>query len=241
TATAGTPTIINLNGSGTPLAAGTNTFTLKYGDSTTCTFTVTVTGSTTVGEYFYTTANSWWSYDNVPSPPDTLKTTVSGTGSFLGNTYQKFTSVYQNGPTTNDYYRKDVATGSFYRLFDTTGSGYAALGVMFAQRYYDILFLKNVLQNGDTWNNDITITYNSLPATLRLKFTCVSNNMTVTVNGNTFNNVYQISTQALAGIAGTFTPIGGTANAYYCKGIGLIKSSDNSGNPLLKIRNWQVF
>ena len=89
TAAAGTPTNITLTGTGTPTAAGTNNFTINFGDGQSCTFTVTVNSSTPPvqnTDYFPIAANNWWSYNYTGGNTDTMVLKVNGTTNIGGQT-----------------------------------------------------------------------------------------------------------------------------------------------------------
>lgn len=238
TATAGSNTI-TLNATGTPTAAGTNNFTVDFGDGQNCSFSVTtVSGTPVLGtDYFPTTQNSYWTYFD-DSGVDTFKVTVSGTQTYGSNTYQKFnyTGIYSG----TEYYRKDAA-GFYYQSFDT--SGWGASGVTFSQPRYELNFLKNALTTGAKWNQDVAANFSGTPVTLRFSFECKDANATTSVNGKTFTNVYKVSQELLVGAGGPFSPVDGPYNYYYARGIGLIYAEDASGTPVVpfqSIRFWQV-
>lgn len=231
---------ITLTGSGTPTASGAQTFPVTVGNSS-CGFDVTVAAGTTPppsGDYFPLTQNSYWTYDD-GAGGDTLKTTVSGTATKGGKTYQSFVTVFQAGPPNEtQYYRKDNTTGFYYSYIDTASlTGY---GLKFAQAGYDILFLKNSLATNNTWNSDINATLAGAPVVVRLKFTCANSNASLTANGVNYTNVYQITAVAQLGIAGNFTDISIPKESYYAKGIGLIEVSDGFSDDQV-IRYYKVF
>lgn len=234
---------VRLKGSGTPLAEGTDNFTVFF-DSSFCTVQITVApaGSTppppsASGTYFPLTANSWWSYDD-GAGSDTIKTTVNGTGTFLGNTYQRFVTTDDTGPLDTAYYRKDNASGSYYTFADT--SGFGQIGVRFSQPGLDVLFLKDALTTGAVFNSDHQATLQgTTPVTIRFNNTVSDANASITINGKNFTNVYKIVVKVQAGVAGTFQDISTTPlTYYYAKDIGLIKITD--GTDSQDIRYWKV-
>lgn len=232
---------IRMKGFGTPASEGTDDFTVFY-DSSFCNISVTVASSTGGGstspstDYFPLTQNSYWTYDD-GAGGDTLKTTISGTASKGGKTYQQFVTTYESGPPNDtSLYRKD-ASGSYYTFVDTSGIG--ALGLSFPQAGFDVLFLKSSLTAGATWNADFSATLSGIPVTVRFKFTCTNANTSITVNGVTYNNVYQVTSVFQLGAAGTFTDVFSLPDSYYAKGVGLIRSSDQfSGDQ--DIRYYQI-
>jgi hypothetical protein len=241
TATAGTPVTLTLNGTGTPTAAGTNTFTIDFGDGTNCTFTVTVVSGTPPvvnNDYFPLTANSWWSYDDGVDPTDTIKTTNKFASTFASNVYRAFETTDDIGPFDTSYYRKDAATGFYYNYVPTSTFD-PTFPITFAQAGLDILFLKQTLTTGQTWNSDFNGTATGIPVVLRFNFTCVDANATITVNGQSFTNVYKITELPQLGVGGTFSDISTSVDFYYAKGIGLIRVDDQGS--FQDIRHWVVF
>lgn len=248
TATAGAPTTITLNATGTPTAVGTNTFIVNLGDGQNCSFTVTVGNGTTTQntDYFPTTANSWWSYDEGTGGNDSFKITNAGpTQVFGGNTYQRF--VYSNiQGSREEFYRKDPSNGYYYESQDTAGFGPE---LRFNTSRLDAQFLRNTLTTNQTWNSDFPATYTDdstgqqFSVILRYKYTCTNANATLTVNGKPFTNVYVVQwmPQFVVGtnIQDAFDdPI----TFYYAKGIGLIRVATvfNGINEFQDIRYWQV-
>jgi hypothetical protein len=239
TFTTGGNQTITLTGTGTPTTAGVQTFSLTAGGNT-CTFTITVTASTSTSanEYFPLAVNSYWTYDDGTAGSDTMKTVSAPTTSTFGsNTYRNFINSYESFSDDTSFYRKDNTTGFYYNYLPA--DLFAASGLTFTQGL-DVLFLKNTLTTGATWNSDHLGTFSGLPTTLRFKYTCANANTTVTVNGKTFTNVYKVTLQIQIGIAGTYTDNGGPIDFYYAKGIGQVKIGDPT-NGDLDIRYYQVF
>ncbi len=230
---------VRLKAFGIPGATGTDDFAVFF-DSSLCFISVDVVsgdaGSAT-GDYFPLTQGSFWSYDD-GAGSDTMKITVSGSESKIGKTYQRFVATYESGPPNDTlFYRKDNSTGSYYTYFNT--SELIALGLSFSTPGLDVLFLKNSLTTGATWNSDFNTSLSGVPVTLRFKFTCQNANATVSANGKSFSNVYHIRMEFMLGaLIGGFTTIEST-DLYYAKGIGQIKISDQLGD-LEVIRHWKV-
>ncbi|HWJ92617.1 MAG TPA: hypothetical protein VNR87_15980 [Flavisolibacter sp.] len=232
---------ITLNGSGTPSASGDQVFTLSVGGGT-CTFTVNVAASSgggnptpSPGDYYPLTANSYWTYDDL-NYSDTSKNTNIVSETKGGKVYQKFVTEDSSGPYDTSYYRKDNS-GSYFQYLVLSDLG---LPVTFSQPSIDVLFLKNTLTTGATWNTDVSGTASGVPLVLRCKFTCINANETVTVNGKTFNNVYHVQSVFQAGAAGTFSDISPAANNYFAKGIGWIKKVNDPVFEDQDIRFWKV-
>lgn len=238
-ATAGVNTI-TLNATGTPTTAGTNSFTIDLGNGQTCSFNVTVNNGTTPppnNDYLPTTQNSWWSYDD-GAGSDTFKLTVNGTATYSGNTFQQFIYSTTAGNFDTAFYRKDAATGFYYESMDTAGFGPQ---ITFAQPRLNVLFLKNSLTTGATWNTDFPVTVSSIPVPviLRFKYTCINANAAMTVNGKNFTNVYRVELLLQANIGGAgFQDVSDPLEYNYARGIGLIRLTDQTD--FQDIRNWMV-
>lgn len=234
---------VQLKGFGTPITTGNDNFVVVY-DTSACSINITVTGSssggdTTSGEYFPLTQNSFWTYDDGLGG-DTLKTTVTGTASLGGNTYQKFITTYQSGPPNDSsFYRKDNSTGFYYNYVDT--SEFSGYGITFKQPGLDLLFLKSSLTTGATWNSDFNATFNGIPVVFRFKYTCTNASAVKTVNGQNFTNLYQITLVLQLGMAGSFQDVSTGVDFYYAKGIGLIQIADPASGDEQNIRYWKVF
>ena len=230
---------IPLTGTGTPTASGVQTFMVTVGASS-CTFPITVAVGTTPvpGIYFPMTAASWWSYDNGTAGSDTIKTTVNGTGTFLGKTYQRFITTDEFGPFDTAFYRKDNTTNFYYLYSDT--SGFGSFGVTFPQAGLDVLFLKDALNTNDVINSDHAAKLGGVTnVTVRIQSKVIDANSSITVNGKNFTNVYKIELMPQLGLAGTFQNLSLTPIVYYyAKGIGLIKITD--GTDSQDIRYWKI-
>jgi hypothetical protein len=252
TVTATGTQLVKLKAFGTPGGAGTNNFTVIF-DTTACFVPVTVLaagsggsggggggggGGVSSGEYFPLTQASWWSYDDGMGS-DSIKTVNSGTGTYVGNTYQRFITFDKLGaPLDTAYYRKDAAANVYYNYVSTATLAAAGIPVTFTQPGLDVLFLKNVLTTGATWNSDHAGNVGGFPVTLRFKFTCLDGNLTTTVNGKSFTNVYKVELQPQLGTGATFTNATTPSQFYYSKGIGLIWLSTPVDDQ--KIRFWNV-
>lgn len=233
--TTGSQTLV-LAGSGKPLAAGTNLFSLTNASGS-CSFSITVTatgGSTTSGQYFPLTQANWWTYDDGVDPNDSTKHLVSGTATFSGKTYERVIVTDVTGPLDTLYFRRDAATSTYFQSIST--SEFSAF-VQMPQSNIEFMFLKDALNTNDTWNTDFSATVSGVPATLRLKFTVINANTNANVNGKAFTKVYQLRSQVQVGMGGIFTDLQ-SADLFFAQGIGRIKLESPLGNEL--IRHWQV-
>lgn len=189
--------------------------------------------------YFPLNQNDSWSYDGDGS--DTLKTTVKGIMTSNNKMHQQFVTVHKNGASDTAYYRKDTTTGDYYHYVRTKDLSDSLF--VFPQSRLDVLFLKETLTTGQTWNSDHTAVFAGSPAIIRFKFTCINANATVKVNTHTFTSVYQVQLMLQAKLADSSVQNYTNATAdpidyYYAKEIGLIKLADSMGKK--NIRYWEV-
>jgi len=235
---------ISFRANGTPLNVGPTTFTLTAGANT-CTFSATVTATTTPppvpsNDHFPLTVNSWWSYDDPNTVGDTVKRLNKGPGTLNNNTYQEFVETDETGQAESYYFRKAGNDYFEYAFVDA----YSIL-TFTTPIEGDILFLKENLTTGATWNStEWTGTENGVAKKLRYSFTCTDANASFTVGGKSFTNVYKITFKPQVSTAGgAFTDEALTWTAYYAKGIGLIYlkgTVPTFGDYIVSIRNWQV-
>jgi hypothetical protein len=236
---------VSLRANGTPVNEGPTTFTLTAGTNT-CTFSATVTATTTPppvpsNDHFPLTVNSWWSYDDPNNVGDTVKRLNKGPGTLNNNTYQQFVETDKAGVSENYYFRKAVNNDYFeYAFVDA----YSIL-TFTTPIEGDILFLKENLTTGATWNStEWSGTENGVAKKLRYSFTCTDANASFTVGGKSFTNVYKITFKPQVSTSGgAFTDEALTWTAYYAKGIGLIYlkgTVPTFGDYIVSIRNWQV-
>lgn len=224
---------IQLNGSGTPAAAGVHTFTVTGGTGT-CTFQVTSTAVPTVPDYFPRTAFSNWSYEYDNDPDDSLLIyVIQPTVSKDGNTYNVF--MYNDGFSPIDtfgYYRR---SGPDYFEW-----GDLSYGLLDEPVRGEFIFLKDNQTVGATWNSaqfdgeytDQT-TGNTFPVTLRWEMQILQQNATVTVNGTSYTNVIEVK-QQLKQLVGTSWALVGYFRNYFARDKGLIKQDfyDDADNLL---------
>lgn len=235
---------LTLNGSGIPAAIGQHTFTVTVGTAT-CTFVVTVGGTQPppTTDHYILTQNSWWSYTDGPTNADTFKRKNMGMVALNGNNYREVEEYDSTGtPVWAIYIRKDPATNFYYE--------YAAVDdyslLTFDQQVDgDILFLKEGLTTGATWNSaEWSGTEGGAAVKLRYVFTCTDANATVTRGGKTFPNTYKVmmKSQTQQG-AGAFTDEGLVWEFEYARGVGLVffKLSLGTDSVSFPIRNYAVF
>jgi hypothetical protein len=234
---------IVLDGAGSPVAAQSDLFNVQFGDGINCNFTVTVTASPALSEYFPLTNNSWWSYDDVLSPPDTITRTVTGAKTILSNTYTRILEKDENGILDDSvFYRKSGADYFEYAVVDKYTTGFS----FDANQEGDILFLKSGQPAGATWNSaEFTGTASGVPAKLRYKFSVINADATLTLGGRTYNNVYQVSMKPERNLNNAgYAEFNEAWLFYYAKGVGLIYSKYSLGTTAVQeyvLKNWKVF
>ena len=231
------PQTVVLQATGTPTAAGTQTFTVTYGTST-CTFPITCTAPPVALDYFPTTTNSNWVYYGTTGLAfyDSAKTTATNlTTTFGGNTYTRFhTLELNNAVATVDtsYYRK--TTNNYFELMN--------VGDFFGfsnPQYADVNFLKDNLAAGGTWSSPTySGTYNGAPAQGSFKFTILAQGVSATVGSLTFPDVIKVKNDITFTASPTNPAL--TITTWYAKGVGIIYI-DFGGFDADNIQRYQVF
>jgi hypothetical protein len=204
---------VTLRAFGTPSNPGLFTYTVKYKGSS-CNFEVEVfaTAITNGADYFPTTANSYWTY-NDDLAADTFRTTSTGsTKDFAGNTY----SVFIDTPGIDSaFYRK--GSGLYYEYFQSLaipGATNLPSG--------EYIFLKDNVPVNSQWESaEFPITISGVVTKLKLKFTIVEKNTSKLIGSKIYANVIVVKRELLA-----FALLGyQTVDAVelsYAKGIGRI-------------------
>jgi hypothetical protein len=234
---------VRLKGAGIPQTAGDNVFTV-YFDSSFCTIQITVapTGTTQPpsGDHFILTDNSWWSYNTPAGATDSLKRSIAGSVSANGVTYKILKEKNVTG----------VIDDSLY--VQKSGNNYYELNYVdyYTSFYFDnpvidsILFLKEGLATGDTWSSkEYSDAVGGTPTKVKYVYTCTNANATISLNGKTYTNVYQVTLKVQVSENGGAYTDDVTWINYYAQGIGWIyqKYDDGSNTFDFPIRNYQVF
>jgi len=242
-ATPGENTIV-LTASGTPATEGSTVFTVTAGN-TTCSFSVNVTASDVASpqvgnstDLFPLSANSKWSYvTEEGETEDTFTVNNTGTAVFAQKTYNHFEYMEFDDLVDEAFYRKEG--NNYYEYADVTK--YSLIEFEEEQKG-EILFLKENLAAGDTWQSaDFTGTSEGNEITMHYIFTCNAVNTTAVVNSKTYTGVTKISFTTMAGIQGVFGDTGAHITMYFAKGIGLIyqEAMEYDGATLF-IKNYDV-
>jgi hypothetical protein len=231
-----------LKGSGTPVAAGSNTFTVTYGTGS-CTFPVTVNAAAVINnDYLPLTINNSWIYEpeSLPAGSDSSIVKVSAlTYSAIGNTYRVLLGVGFDASTgqlnyDSSYIRK---SGGDYYQYDDYGSNFGFNDPSFAE----IIFLKENVPQGTSWYSPVfSGMINIMPFTMRVKYTIEQKDVPVTVTSTAgtvnYINVIVVESHEEKLVGGVWVINGSPldlAKDYYARGIGWIKSELlNTGQPI---------
>jgi len=239
---------IVLNANGIPTVEGSFPILVTVG-STTCSFTLTVVAG--AGDYFPRTTNSNWSYKFDNDPMDTLfQNVISQTQSALGNTYNVFMYNDGSGVDTLGYFRK--ASGDYYQYMDV-GSFFGLDNEMWGE----YIFLKDDVGAGTSWTSSVftntytdttTTPHTTVPITVRFKETIQQKDVTVTVQGKTYQNTIVVLEEYEASSNGgtTWSLLPFNSTNYYARNVGLIKldfvdSSGSGTSYLQEITRSEVF
>lgn len=234
---------ISLVASGTPLNAGTDVFTVNAGSST-CSFSITVLTAivATNNDLFPLSMSSFWNYDDLYYKGSTVKNIIIDTATREGNLYKVMEEQISPGGPLLHFYRRNGTEYVEYMAIDDYTSSFR-----YGKRIYDdILFLKENLSKGDTWETkEFTDTADfGQVIVLQYRFACSAADVSAVVGTNAFSHVYKIEM-----VPWLRTPSGpyGQANEkytwYYAKGVGLIYYKKLSVGFIYgewQIKNWLV-
>jgi hypothetical protein len=237
---------VTLNGTGTPVAAGPQIFTLTFGTST-CNFSITFLPGTTPPlslDYFPMTAGSFWHYGNVMDATDSfMVTATSGMKTITGLPYNIFNynDLPPIGSPDSLYYRK--SGGLYFENFNVQ-TYFGAPGTPPDVEYK---FLDTTVAVGTSWqSSNFTVTDQGTTYTLYIKMTLFEKVTTSTTVGSvTSSAILKVKYDYYAGVA----PIPGTVffkeERWFARGVGLVYNSfdDLSGSPpeVYKIGAYKVF
>ncbi|MEY4891770.1 MAG: hypothetical protein RIQ34_382 [Bacteroidota bacterium] len=213
--------VINLNASGTPTAAGNQTFTVTFGSSS-CTFTVQVLPN----DYFPRIVGSNWSYEINDAANDSLYRVVNpNTISALGNTFQIFQANDGTGLDSSGYYRR--TGGDYFEWFDA--GGYLGYDAPVWGQY--IMVKDNVAANTTWKSSGFAGTAMGTALNIRFSYKILQKDVPVTVTSSigtvTYNNVIVVEEKfELEATPGVWqditTAIDFYGKSYFARGIGLI-------------------
>ncbi len=239
------PQTVILNGTGIPLAEGTNVFTVTLGSST-CTFSVTVVPA----DYFPRTVNSNWSYESDDDPADSInRYVITPTHSAAGNTFSIFMFNDGSGPDSSGYYRRNG--GDYFEWFD------AGAFIGFDDPLWaEYTFLKDNVPLNTNWKSaSFAGMISATPLTLRFSYTIKLKdgplNFTTSAGPMNFANVIAVEekyeAEVTPGVWQDLTDLGiGYYKSYYARGIGLVllefypDNAASSPDYKMELRRYQI-
>jgi hypothetical protein len=180
---------IFLTGSGTPVNAGLQNFTVSFGTGN-CTFEITFSPGIS-GDYFPLTLNSNWTYSLVGgTSSDSVHTAVIAYSPTFGANSYKTIAAY-DVPSTGSafdsaYYRKPGGDYYEYAIFSNI--------IPFDQTIEgEFVFLKDNVPVGTTWTSpDISGTISNFPVTAYIKMTILEKAVPVTIATFNFPDVIKV-------------------------------------------------
>lgn len=226
---------ITLTGSGTPINAGAQTFTVTFGTSN-CTFNITFLQGTT-GDYFPLTLNSNWTYSaSAGSSLDVHTAVIAYSPTFGGNTYKTIAAfdVPSTGAYDSAYYRKPGGDYYQYALYSNT--------IPFDQDVAgEYIFLKDNVANGSTWlSPTVSGTVGGMPFTAFIKMTILAKAVPITIGTFPFPDVIKVKYEYFI----TGIPVAvETDERWFAKNAGEIYDSLSNGatTETYDINSYQVF
>jgi hypothetical protein len=215
TFTATGPNMIVLTGSGTPTTGGVFNFTATAGTST-CTFSVTVSGTSLNADYLPETPFSNWSDRLVGGTSTDTSYWEASSSSVVKNglTYRVF-EIKSQGITVDTFYQRKNG-GLYYHFID---DGYGAFDAPFNK---EELLLDSSLAVNASWLNDLgSNTWNGLPATGLIECVITEKGATAVIAGNTYTDIIKVSYTFNYNI-GSGNIVYGTEESWYAKGKGIV-------------------
>lgn len=221
---------VTLKASGTPAFGGDQEFIVHYGNSA-CGFNIKFEDAAAASnDYFPTTKDTWWEYDNEGSA--LFLKIVPGTVTSGGNVFNIVGAFEKFNDTNFDtaiIIRKN--NGSYYDLTDQSffsGSGGNRI---------ETIFLKDNVSKGATWNGpQMSETINGVQLTVHFKFTILDKQVRAMVGPFDFPDVIKVKAEVYSGT----TPVGFSMEQWFAKNVGLIYQKDIYGNEM-RIQDYIVY
>lgn len=219
------PQELVLYAQGQPVRAGNDVFSIQAGGPA-CTFTVAVTTPLTVTgtDYFPLDLTDFWVYSRNDFPSDSVKRTVVNEVTQNGNTYRRMDEYFPYLGTNPLLFRKEGNNYLEYCRVDkyTTSMQYGT------PVEGELLFLKQVLATGESWQSDEFTGIASFGQEIRIRylFFCDDANASVKIGNNTFGNVYKIRmVPQIASVGNAWSYTFESYTFWYARGIGLLFST----------------
>lgn len=233
---------VTLTGTGTPIDSALFTFAVSFKTST-CNFDVRFSPGTPpppppVGDYFPTTANSFWVYNYADNAiRDSLLTSVNPYAPVInGQTYTTF--LIDNIPATSSHdtlnYRK--ANGDYFEALNLYN-----LFEIDEPVTVEYTFLKDNVPAGTKYKSpDFSAKVAGIPITGYIETTILDKASTADVSGQTYTDVIKVRNEYfITLVAGFPAESYGAEERWYAKGIGLIYLDSDAGQTL-SIKRYQV-
>ena len=227
---------ISLTGSGTPINAGLQSFTVTFGTSN-CTFGITFLAGVT-GDYFPLTLNSNWTYSLAAgTTQDSIYLTVIGYTPTFGSNAYKTIAQYDVPPSAavdSGYFRKPG--GDYYQYMN-----YSDFFLFDQPVFGEYIFLKDNVANGTTWDSpNISGTISGVPITTYIKMTILAKAVPVTIGSFNFPNVIKMKYEFF--VLGSPTALE-TAERWFAYNAGQIHTSLTDGVTTISydIGSYQIF
>lgn len=226
---------LTIYGYGKPILPINTNFKLHFGTKS-CSFVVLTTNTNTQtntnDDYFPTTTNSTWTYDNSFLNDTAVVTVLAKDTIIYGNTYRRFEL---NVPVQNKrdtlYYRKD-GTGNYYRYY-VVGSGIKT----------EFPFLKDYATTGVQWESPVVVgDLGGVPTNVKYHFTLVDRNVTSTIGTNTIDSIITVQEETQY-FENSNWNTKNTLIYSFAKKIGLvdITQENNIPNLLFPVRSWKIY
>lgn len=231
--------IVTLKGTGIPISAGVDGFTLS-GNSSSCTIPVTVTSGyqpIANNDYFPLTYQSYWHYSDIWNPGFTIKRDVSDS-TMINN--QLYKIMEEQNPVTGDnqqFYRKNGYNYYEYISVDK----YTASVKFTPQIKNDLLFLKEDAVTGTSWESpaDTGIIIGGQSVVLKYAFRCIAANVSKTIQGKSYQSVIVIQVRPqVRSLTDAWGETGEITDLYFAKGVGLIYAY-TIANSFIKL-HWEL-
>lgn len=185
----------------------------------------------------YLPLGSSWTYGNLDDPGnDTVRVISNGEVELDGNTYTQF---YNETLGTTRYFRKDTTAGIYYEYITPTNDFPLETPV-------EIIVLQENPEPNFSWESDeYTLVYTATGIETRipvkLKSTNTAYNATYDINGKTYKNVIEVTSNILVKQQdGSYSDAGSYAITYFAKGIGIVAYSEQSTGVGYGIKHYTI-
>lgn len=196
-------------------------------------------GGTSTGDYWPAALNNQWILSQNGVNQDPMK--IISINSINGNTYYTFNQAMGSGSSTTGsaITRLRKTSGNYYLKVEDLDIDFGG-GITGQQTGFEMLLLKDYLNNGQTWTGSYnqTTTYNNplfptINLTINYTGEIINNSTSLSVNGTTYNNVINMRLTQITNMPGA-PPTEIETDYWFAKDVGPIKSityDPASGSP----------